>query len=67
MFTHGQDSITLTPMSVQLDTDVGEVNLQDMNLLFYYQVKSFKVLNIMHDIPFITEDFFRYATFRSNN
>jgi hypothetical protein len=43
MFTHGQDSITLTPMSVQLDTDVGEVNFQDMNLLFYYQIKSLKV------------------------
>jgi hypothetical protein len=35
MYNHEQDSIIVTPMSVQLN-DVGEVNLRDMNMLFYY-------------------------------
>ena len=39
-------------MGVQLDTDVGEVSLQDMNLLFYFQIKSFRLPNLMNDIPF---------------
>ena len=47
MVKHGQDSITVTPMSVNLDSDVGEVNLKDMNLLFYFQIKSLNIFTLL--------------------
>ena len=43
-------------MSVNLDSDVGEVNLKDMNLLFYFQIKSMNIYTLLENIPY-NEDF----------
>ena len=49
-------------MSVKLDTEVGEVNLKDMNLLFYFQIKSLNSSSLLKNIPY-DNDFLRKANF----
>ena len=54
-------------MSVNLDDDIGEINLQDMNLLFYYEIKSLKPTNLFKNITFDQKDFSKFANFLSFN
>jgi hypothetical protein len=54
-------------MNVNLDADVGAVNIKDMNMLFYYQIKSLRSNSFFINIPFIPDDFYKYASIYANN
>ena len=51
----------MIPTSIELDTDVREVNFKEMNMLFYYQIKSLKSKDFFKNIPFEIEKFFKNA------
>ena len=59
MFKHEQDQIAVIPMSVEFD-DLGEVRLSDMNMLFYFQIKSLNTSTLLKDVPY-DDDFSRIA------
>ena len=46
-------------MSVEFD-DLGEVRLSDMNMLFYFQIKSLNASTLLKDVPY-DDDFSRIA------